>query len=90
MGQNGSGKSTLIKILAGYHQPDQGSEVWVNGNAIDAGDGQAAIAAGIRFVHQDLGLVGSMNAIDNIALTAGYLTSLGRRIRWRGEAQPHP
>ena len=88
VGQNGSGKSTLIKILAGYHQPDQGSaKVWVSGNEIEAGDGQAALDAGIRFVHQDLGLIGSMNAIDNIALTAGYLTGPGSRIRWRGEAK---
>ena len=24
VGQNGSGKSTLIKVLSGYHQPDDG------------------------------------------------------------------
>ena len=26
LGQNGSGKSTLIKILAGFHDPEPGSE----------------------------------------------------------------
>ena len=25
VGQNGSGKSTVVKILAGYHQPDDGA-----------------------------------------------------------------
>ena len=32
---------------------------------------EAADDAGIRFVHQDLGLVGTLNAIDNLAITAG-------------------
>ena len=37
VGQNGSGKSTLIKILAGYHQPDDdGVEAWVDGRAAHA------------------------------------------------------
>jgi len=27
VGQNGSGKSTLVKVLSGYHEPDQGAEV---------------------------------------------------------------
>ena len=87
VGQNGSGKSTLIKILAGYHQPDPGDgEAWVNGSPLTLGDGSAAHAAGIRFVHQDLGLVGMLNAVDNLAITAGYQTGRGGRIRWRLEA----
>jgi ribose transport system ATP-binding protein len=86
VGQNGSGKSTLIKVLAGYHQPDpDGAQVWVNGTALTLGDGQAATASGIRFVHQDLGLIGMFNAVDNIALTAGYQTGPGKRIRWGHE-----
>jgi ribose transport system ATP-binding protein len=88
VGQNGSGKSTLIKILAGYHQPDaDGAQAWVNGSPLTLGDGASAAAAGIRFVHQDLGLVGSISAVENIALTAGYQTSFGRRIRWREEVE---
>jgi ribose transport system ATP-binding protein len=86
VGQNGSGKSTLIKVLAGYHQPDPGDgAAWVDGKPLALGDGQAAGEAGIRFVHQDLGLVGSLNAVENLALTAGYLTAAGGRIRWRDE-----
>jgi ribose transport system ATP-binding protein len=86
VGQNGSGKSTLIKVLAGYHQPDQdGARAWVSEREITLGDGQAAINAGVRFVHQDLGLIGMLNAVDNIALTAGYQTGVGKRIHWRKE-----
>jgi ribose transport system ATP-binding protein len=88
VGQNGSGKSTLIKVLAGYHQPDPGeATAWLNGEPLVLGDGQAATGAGIRFVHQDLGLVGSVSAVENIALTVGYHTGRGRRIRWRDETR---
>lgn len=83
VGQNGSGKSTLIKVLAGYHQPDPGSSAWVDGTPLTLGDGQAAAAAGIRFVHQDLGLVGSISTMENLALTTGYRTGAARHIRWK-------
>jgi ribose transport system ATP-binding protein len=88
VGQNGSGKSTLIKVLSGYHQPDPGdSEAWANGEPLTLGDGHAASTAGIRFVHQDLGLVGSLSATENIALTVGYQVGRGGRIRWRDEVR---
>ena len=85
VGQNGSGKSTLIKVLAGYHQPDPGAEAWANGEPLTLGDGHAAARAGIRFVHQDLGLVGSLSTVENLALTAGYHTGRMGRIQWRNE-----
>ena len=85
VGQNGSGKSTLIKVLAGYHQPDPGAEAWVDGEPLTLGDAHAAAAAGIRFVHQDLGLVGSLSTVENLALTTGYRTGRGGRIRWKDE-----
>ena len=88
VGQNGSGKSTLIKVLSGYHQPDPGAHAWANGDEpLTLGDGHAAAAAGIRFVHQDLGLVGSLSAVENIALTAGYHVGRFGRIRWRDEVR---
>ena len=87
VGANGSGKSTLIKVVSGYHQPDPGASAWANGEPFTLGDGHAAEAAGIRFVHQDLGLVGSLSAVENIALTVGYQTGRGGRIRWRDEVR---
>src|SRR5215471_7420470 len=83
VGQNGSGKSTLIKILAGFHHPDHGATATVNGEQFRLGDAAAAHAAGLRFVHQDLGLIDSLDCVDNLALGAGYATGLGGHIRWR-------
>jgi ribose transport system ATP-binding protein len=82
LGQNGSGKSTLIKVLAGFHRPDPGSTAAVLGKPFTLGERNAAHAAGLRFVHQDLGLVGAFNAVENMALGVGYATSRGARIRW--------
>jgi energy-coupling factor transporter ATP-binding protein EcfA2 len=60
VGQNGSGKSTLVKILAGVYEPD--------GTAIIEGPETAEghAAPELRFIHQDLGLVASLNTIENL------------------------
>lgn len=76
-GHNGSGKSTLVKILAGYHQPEPGFAAVTAGEPFALGDARAAATAGLRFVHQDLGLVDSLDVVDNLALAGGYPT------RWR-------
>ena len=34
LGHNGSGKSTLIKVLAGYHAPDPGGRVFLDGTEV--------------------------------------------------------
>jgi ribose transport system ATP-binding protein len=83
VGENGSGKSTLIRILAGFHLPDEGS-AHVDGQPLPPGHGDASEALGLRFVHQDLGLVNNLDAVDNIALGVGYPSFRGT-IRWRQE-----
>ncbi len=87
VGQNGSGKSTLIKILAGYHDPDPGGVASVAGEPLDLGDPAAAFEAGLRFVHQDLGLVPSLSAIENLALGRGFMRDRFGSISWRRERQ---
>src|SRR5687767_310224 len=68
LGHNGSGKSTLIKVLAGFHQADQG-EISVAGQEMQAHHNpRQAHAAGLRFVHQDLGLVPTLSVAENLAL----------------------
>lgn len=86
LGQNGSGKSTLIKVLAGYHAPDPGARILVDGEPLPAGVLGAGHQLGLRFVHQDLGVVASLNVIDNLALTRGYRTRAFGKIDWRAEA----
>jgi ribose transport system ATP-binding protein len=77
LGANGAGKSTLIKILAGVYHLDAG-RIEVHGEALEAGHGpDAARAAGIAFVHQDLGLVEDLSVADNIALQLGFERRLG-------------
>ena len=80
VGQNGSGKSTLIKSLAGYHHPDAGASAELDGEAFEIGHD---VPDGLRFVHQDLGLVLELSALDNLALHGGFARGFGRRVLWR-------
>ncbi|MEQ1768268.1 MAG: sugar ABC transporter ATP-binding protein [Devosia sp.] len=85
LGKNGSGKSTLVKILAGFHAPDDGGELRFNGEAaslpLKPGDYRRL---GMSFVHQNLGLVPSLTVLENLRLV--QLTS-GKKafINWRDE-----
>jgi ribose transport system ATP-binding protein len=72
LGQNGSGKSTLIKILAGVYQPDPGARARVGGIELELGSARSARDAGIRFIHQDLGLIPELDVAENLALGADY------------------
>ena len=85
LGQNGSGKSTLVKILAGYYKPTSFRSAKVGDKSFELGDSHAARMNGICTVHQDLGLVGSISSVENLAMGQGYETGRGFRIRWRDE-----
>jgi ribose transport system ATP-binding protein len=85
VGQNGCGKSTMIKVLAGYHDPDPGAEVHVDGQPLALGTAGAGDHAGLRFVHQDLGLVPTLDTCDNLAMGHGYERNRVRLISWRRE-----
>jgi ribose transport system ATP-binding protein len=84
LGENGSGKSTLIKILSGYHTPDPGSLVEINGEPLPFGVPKASHAAGLRFVHQHLALIPEFSAVENMALDTGY--GKPRWIDWDAQA----
>jgi ribose transport system ATP-binding protein len=87
LGQNGSGKSTLIKILSGYHPPDEGARMQVRGEDIplplNPGD---PLKFGIAFVHQDLGLAEELSLVDNLSV-GEYRLNRGWRIDWRKQEQ---
>jgi ribose transport system ATP-binding protein len=76
LGENGSGKSTLIKILAGYHVPDAGT-VRVRGTELTTGSPESSATLGLRFVHQNLGLVRSLTVAENLCLVGGYAMRFG-------------
>jgi ribose transport system ATP-binding protein len=87
VGANGSGKSTLIKILAGYHDADPGARAWIAGEELDLGSSSGRSRHSLlRFVHQDLGLVLEMSAMDNLALRGGFARAGGGRVDWKAQA----
>lgn len=68
IGGNGSGKSTLIKVLSGVESADPGGRVAI-GEAEVAADRVTpawSAAAGLRVVHQDLGLFGNLTVAENL------------------------
>jgi ribose transport system ATP-binding protein len=85
VGENGSGKSTLMKILAGFHEPDPGATITVNGQVLTDPDPKTRLTNGLRFVHQDLGLVHDLDVMDNLALGQGFDVGRFRRISWKKE-----
>jgi ribose transport system ATP-binding protein len=83
-GGNGSGKSTMIKIMAGVYRAEPDGLIRVGETVSAAGQWTpaAARAAGLRFVHQDLGLFPGMSVAENLALGNGYSRDAAGRIRW--------
>lgn len=86
LGENGAGKSTLFKILAGYHEPDAGSTLTVDGADQKLPlTSRAAAQLGFAFVHQDLALAETLTVMENVCV-GGMRTGRLWRIRWREQA----
>lgn len=83
VGQNGSGKSTLVKVLSGYHAPDPGARIVIDGKEVtlDLGGG-GSHALGMRFVHQDLGVVGELSVTENLLIDR-FVGEPAAWLRWR-------
>ena len=84
IGQNGSGKSTLIKILSGFHAPDEGS-VAVRGEQVHLplrpGEPERL---GLSFLHQESCVAERMSVLENLRLRR-YETTWYGRLDWRRE-----
>lgn len=82
LGENGSGKSTAVKVLAGAHQPDSGT-LLVAGRRLGGLSSPAEAArAGIRALHQEAPLVGTLSVAECVALFHRYPRGRGWRVRW--------
>lgn len=85
VGENGSGKSTLIKVLAGFHAPDEETSLTIRGLEVGlplrAGEAQRL---GMRFVHQDLGLIPQVSVLENL-LIEDFATRSVWRVSWSAQ-----
>ena len=80
VGENGAGKSTLVKLLAGVHQPDEGS-VAVNGETVVIHGPAHSRELGIAVVHQEPRLFPDLSVAENVFLGHAPLSRF-RTVDW--------
>ncbi|WP_240324518.1 ATP-binding cassette domain-containing protein [Trinickia diaoshuihuensis] len=66
-GHNGAGKSTLMAVLTGVFQPDEGT-MSIEGRDVSGYDPNAARAAGVRCVFQELSLCANLSVAENMSI----------------------
>lgn len=86
VGHNGSGKSTLIKTIAGFNRGNSGS-VLVDDVSLLHGHPHLAYEQGIRFVHQELGLISQFTSVENFGLGAGFSRHQKISIDWNEQRE---
>ena len=64
-GENGAGKSTLIKILSGAYQPDDGGQIFFNGNEVSLTP-HTALKMGIHTIYQEHIVFNALNITENV------------------------
>lgn len=74
VGTSGSGKSTLLNMLAGLEKPTKG-EVVINGEHMERLKEDQLVSFRrdhIGFIFQSFHLIGTMNALENVALLLSF------------------
>ena len=88
IGQNGSGKSTLAKILSGYHAPDAGASIAVDGRPLHVPVRLKDLReASVSIVYQDLGLIPRASVVQNVRIGTMGRSRLTGRVDWRREGR---
>jgi ribose transport system ATP-binding protein len=86
VGQNGSGKSTFAKAVSGYHAPDPGAEIFVDGQPLSLPVSPGELRRhGVSIVHQHLGLIEDVSVAENVRIAVMQAGRWSRRIDWRHE-----
>lgn len=73
-GPSGSGKSTLLNMLAGLEHPTKG-EIVIAGKHIEKFNEKQLVAfrrQKVGFIFQSYNLIGTMNAVENVALPLSF------------------
>jgi ribose transport system ATP-binding protein len=76
LGENGAGKSTILKILNGVHAPTAG-RIEVSGTELAEHTPEAAKRAGVGMIFQEMSLVPTLTAAQNIFLNNVMKASFG-------------
>jgi ABC-type sugar transport system ATPase subunit len=85
VGENGAGKSTIIKVLAGYHKPDDG-QIFIDDHVVVFNNPRDSKKHGISVIHQELLLVPHLSVAENICL--GQWPKNGRKtVDWKGMSE---
>lgn len=78
LGDNGAGKSTLVKIIMGYHKPDEGGEIWFKGENIKEWSVAKARALGVETIYQERALCEQQSIWRNMFMGRELRTRFGR------------
>ena len=88
VGTSGSGKSTLLNMLAGLERPTKG-EIIISGHHIEKLDEEQLVTfrrEHVGFIFQSFHLLGTMNALENIALPLSF-RGIPRNVRMKKAAK---
>ncbi len=67
LGENGAGKSTFIKMISGAYAKDEG-QIYYDGEPVEINSSHDAKNLKIATIYQEMNLVSTMNAVENIFL----------------------
>lgn len=81
LGENGAGKSTLVKVITGFHQPDNGVIIF-DGEERRFTDTRESRQAGIAAIYQELSLFPDLDVAENI-FAGRHPLKFGNRVDWK-------